>query len=101
MPSWDTFKAQHCLHWLRRRDDAGERRHEAGNAVGGPRPAEERRFVRHRPVRRPDIRFSHLAWIEVEAMGPKARSPTAIRQDDMRTFGIDVEDARPATIVAP
>ena len=34
-------------------------------------------------------------------MGPQARGPTAVRQDDVRTFGIDVEDARPATVVAP
>ena len=66
--------------------NAGERRHEAGNAVGGPRPAEERRLIRHRPVRRPDIRFPHFAWIEVEAVGPQARGPTAVRQDDVRTF---------------
>ena len=99
--AWIHARHKHCLHWLRWRDDAGERRHEAGNAVGGPRPAEERRLVFHRPVRRPDIRFSHLAWIEVEAVGPQARGPTAVRQDDVRTFGIDVEDARPATVVAP
>ena len=66
---------------------------------------------------------SHFAWIEVEAVqhtylssGGASAGPdgckqaflheltmplsTAVRQDDARTFGIDVEDARPATVVA-